>query len=93
MSQFDHFGRPLREIWRDTPDVTPYTALRPSVPLDQLNPKVGIGAVESGRLSLGKQDIADEDLFNRILWRAIKGDKREWPGITRMSGLEIVTAH
>jgi hypothetical protein len=60
------------------------------VPLDQKNPAVGIGAEESKRLALSKEDIADEDLFNRILWRAIKGESRPWPGVKRMSGLEMV---
>jgi hypothetical protein len=88
LSQFDHFGRPLRTIWRGTPDVSPYVALKPSVSLDDRNPRVGIGARESMKLALDKEDQADEDLFNRILWRAIKGDKRPWPGSTRMPVLE-----
>jgi YVTN family beta-propeller protein len=89
MSQFDHFGRPLREIWRSSPDLRPYVALRPSVPLDEKNPKVGIGATESRWLALGKEDEANEDLFNRILWRQIKGSARKYPGATRMSALEL----
>ena len=87
MSQFDHFGRPLREIWEATPDLTPYTALRSSVPLDQKNPQRGVLAEASKKLALEKVDQADEDLFNRILWRGIKGDK-PFPGPTRMSALE-----
>ncbi|HXV16436.1 MAG TPA: hypothetical protein VD758_06630, partial [Gemmatimonadaceae bacterium] len=90
LSQYDHYGRPLRDIWASKPDLTPYVALKPSVPLDQKNPAVGIGAEESKRLALSKEDIADEDLFNRILWRAIKGESRPWPGVKRMSGLEMV---
>jgi hypothetical protein len=88
LSQFDHFGRPLRTIWRETPDVSPYFALRPSVSLEDRNPRTGIGARESMKLALDKEDQADEDLFNRILWRAIKGDMQPWPGPTRMSVLE-----
>ena len=30
MSQFDHYGRALRENWRDKPDLTPFTATLPS---------------------------------------------------------------
>ena len=29
MSQFDHYGRALRENWRDHPDLSPYTATLP----------------------------------------------------------------
>ena len=87
MSQFDRYGRPLREIWETTPDLTPYVALRSSVPLDQKNPPRTALAEASRKLVLDKVDMADEDLFNRILWGAIKGDK-PYPGPTRMSALE-----
>ena len=87
MSQFDHFGRPLREIWESAPDLTPYTPLRSSVPLDQKNPPRTALAEASRKLVLDKADMADERLFNRILWSAIKGDK-PYPGSTRMSALE-----
>ncbi len=88
LSQFDHYGRPLTDIWRDTPDLRPYAALTPSVSLDDRNPRTGIGARESQELALQKEDEADEDLFNRILWRAIKGEDRPYPGPKRMSALE-----
>ena len=88
LSQFDHYGRPLRSIWREAPDVRPYVAVKPEVSLEDRNPRVGVGARESRKLALDKEDEADEELFNRILWRAIKGDSRPWPGPTRMSTLE-----
>lgn len=88
LSQFDHYSRPLNYVWREIPDTRRYIALKPSVSLDERNPRVGIGARESRRLALAKEDQADEELFNRILWRAIKGDNRPWPGIKRMSALE-----
>lgn len=87
MSQFDHYGRPLREIWESTPDLTPYVALRSSIPLDQKNPPRTALAEASKKLALDKVDMADENLFNHILWSAIKGDK-PYPGTTRMSALE-----
>jgi len=87
MSQFDHYGRPLSEIWEATPDLTPYVALRSSVPLDEKNPRRGALAEASKKLVLEKEDMSNDDLFNRILWGAIKGDK-PYPGPTRMSALE-----
>jgi hypothetical protein len=87
MSQFDHYGRPLREIWETTPDLTPYVALKPSVPLDEKNPKRGALAEASKKLTLEKEDTSNDDLFNRILWGAIKGDQ-PYPGTKRMSALE-----
>ena len=58
------------------------------MPLDERNPSATADARLSERLALEFEDIADEDLFNRILWRTIKGAERPYPGITRMSALE-----
>ena len=88
LSQFDYYGRPLRDVWTESPDIAPYRALVPAVPLDQRNPSQGRGARESERLDLAFEDIAEEDLFNQILWRAIKGESVPYPGPTRMSALE-----
>ena len=89
LSPFDHFGRPLREIWRDTPDLRPYTALVPAVALTDRNPARGREAEQSRQLDLRYEDVAEEDLFNRILWRTIKGPLRPFPGPTRMSAAEV----
>jgi DNA-binding beta-propeller fold protein YncE len=91
MSQFDHYGRPLREIWESTPDLTPYVALIPSVPLDEKNPTRGAMAEASKKLRLDKEDSSNDDLFNRILWQTIKGDQ-PYPGSKRMSALDAKVA-
>jgi DNA-binding beta-propeller fold protein YncE len=87
MSQFDHYGRPLREIWETTPDLGPYTALTPSVSLKEVNPKRGAMAEASKKLALKVEDASDDDVFNRILWTTIKGDT-PYPGTRRMSVLD-----
>jgi YVTN family beta-propeller protein len=89
MSQFDHFGRPLRDIWSSTPDTRPYSPFVPSLSLDELNPRGTRGARESARLDLRVEDVADEDLFNRILWRAIKGEVTSYPRPRRASAHEL----
>jgi hypothetical protein len=91
MSPFDHYGRPLRDIWETTPDLTPYTALRPSVPLDEKNPKRGAMAEASKKLVLDEEDRSNDHLFNRILWQTIKGDQ-PYPGTRRMSALDAKIA-
>jgi YVTN family beta-propeller protein len=89
MSQFDHYGRPLREIWNGTADPRPYSALIPAVSLDELNPARGALAEASKNLALSKEDQSDDDFFNRILWAAMKG-KQRYPGPTRMANLEAI---
>ena len=90
LSPFDHYGRPLLEIWRTAPDVRPYVAIAPQQSLTQKNPPRGTGAIESRKLDLRYEDVAEEDLFNRILWYTIKGDRVAYPGPTRMSAAEVL---
>jgi len=93
MSQFDHYGRPLREVFSSAPDLRPYKALTPTVSLTEMNPLTGRNARESAALDLRVEDVADEDAFNRVLWRSIKGEGVRYPGPTRMSALEFKRSH
>jgi hypothetical protein len=79
LSQFDHYGRPLREIFGNEADLTPYRAVLPDVPLDELNPEAAPAAKESQLLNLDSPDASNDDLFNRILWRTIKGESIPFP--------------
>ncbi len=80
LSQFDAFGRPLRGIFAATPDLTPYDVRVPETPLTEKNLASTPGALESADIDLRAEDLVDDDLFNRILWLAIKGTERPYPG-------------
>ncbi|MEO8453448.1 MAG: hypothetical protein ABI647_26935 [Gemmatimonadota bacterium] len=84
LSQFDRFGRPLRGIFASAPDLAIYAPLTPAVSLDERNPRTGLGARESRRLDFRVEDLADDRLFNRVLWRAIKGD-RPYPEVRALT--------
>ena len=92
LSQFDFYGRPLREIFGDEPDLRPFVALKPEQSLDELNPQQSANAQPSLMLNLDEPDAADEDAFNRILWREIKGEGVPYPRVKRMSSLEMTRA-
>jgi hypothetical protein len=87
LSQFDHFGRALTDIFATSPDLRPYAALAPAVQLDEKNPAGTREARESATLDFRFEDSADEALFNDVLWRTIKG-RRPNPGPRRMAALE-----
>jgi len=89
MSQYDYFGRPLRDIWANAPDLRPYAALTPAQSLDERNPGGTRDARESEKLNLSTEDAADETLFNQILWRTIKGPDVPYPGTRRASAREL----
>jgi DNA-binding beta-propeller fold protein YncE len=89
LSQFDYFGRPLRDIWSATPDLTPWSVLTPKVDLNAKNPANTRGASESAKLDLEIEDVAAEDPFNRIIWDAVKPGV-PYPGVRRGATLEAV---
>ena len=89
MAHFDYFGRPLRDVWASTPDLRAYVALTPNVDLGEMNAPNTRGARESTRLDLRVEDVAEEELFNQILWRTIKGSDRPYPGARRAATLEF----
>jgi hypothetical protein len=43
-------------------------------------------------LNLDEAEAADEDAFNQVLWREIKGEGVPYPTSKRVSTLEIVRA-
>jgi DNA-binding beta-propeller fold protein YncE len=88
LSQFDYYGRPLREIWSRTPDLRAYGMLKPAISLDEKNPARGPGASASTHLDLSAPDRIDDDEFNRVLWLAVKGAGVPYPGSRRMPSLE-----
>ena len=90
-SQFDHFGRPLREIWRESPDLRPYVALRSAQSTTELNVATGPGARASAHIDLAHEDRVDDAVFNRILWRALKGNA-PYPTARRLAQLEAARA-
>jgi YVTN family beta-propeller protein len=79
MSKYDYFGRPLTGVYAAAPDSTPYVAIRPRVPLTEVNPGHTALARLTRRLDLTAEDRADPALFNRILWRMLKGACRPMP--------------
>ena len=92
LSQFDYYGRALREIFTNKPDLTPYVATKPAQSLNELNPPQGPNAKASLELDLDRVDAADEDSFNRILWNLMKG-AQPYPGTKRVSSLDIAREH
>ncbi len=83
MNQFDATATPMFDCFTNTPDFTAYTVVTNQVPLDEVNPspkkisnaQLRQDAYASARLPLEQPDKCPEDVLNRILWRAMMGDK------------------
>lgn len=89
LSQFDYFGRPIADAFSSRADLTRYTTRRPAINLLDVNPPSGRAAEGSRLLDLSAEDRADEDLFNELLWHAIKGSRVPYPRARRASLLEL----
>jgi len=75
MSQYDGGAMPMHTVFLDKPDVRPYEAAKPTVDLNEKNPATAPMAKESAALDFSDADRVDEELMNRILWAAVKGNQ------------------
>jgi hypothetical protein len=90
MSQYDYFSRPLSDVFAPTPDLTPYSAVKPTQSLDETNPAKGPGAQESGAFDLRAPDRIDDAAFNRVLWKMIKGEAAQMPAPSYASPVHLL---
>ena len=86
MNQLTMGSNPMTSCFQEEPDFTPYEARPNEIPLDQMNRNVAqlrgkarYYAKKCLDLPLDEIDQADEGLFNRILWHAVKGVNTPYP--------------
>jgi DNA-binding beta-propeller fold protein YncE len=87
MNQMDATATPMFDCFTNEPDFTAFDAVTNNVPLDEMNPppkkiqdaQLRKDAMVSAKLPLDKEDQCPEDVFNRILWRAMKGPQTPYP--------------
>ena len=81
MNVQDAIASPMSACFESTPDYTPYKAVPNKIPLDQMNPPL-ISLTGTARTFAEKSmlpefdgvDSGNDDLLNRILWFAAKGN-------------------
>lgn len=91
LSKYDYFSRSLADVFSETADLSPWTSLAPQVDLKETNPSSGAAAGLSEGLDLSAPDRVNDALFNRILWRMVKGDA-PLPAIRRTAALQALQA-
>ncbi len=79
MSQFDAAAEPMRACFQAAPDTGPYRALPARVGIDGRNPAKGARAARSARFDFSREDLADEQEFNRAIWAAVRGEGSRMP--------------
>ena len=80
VNQFDLAAEPMFSVFTSKPDLSPYTALPISIPLDEMNPSLaGLKGLqlELAKFSLtidsSEPDSSDANLLNRAIWHSVKG--------------------
>jgi hypothetical protein len=82
MNQLDLSATAMRNCFQAQTDLTPYTARPAQIALDEMNPPLdklkGAArkwAEKSIALSFEKEDEADDDTLNRIVWHSVRGNQ------------------
>jgi len=85
MNIMDATASPMFDCFTNKADMTPFQLVKNKVPLDEMNPALSVlkgDALHFAKKSMEPQfdgiDSGDDDLFNRILWFAMKG-KEKYP--------------
>ena len=85
MNIMDATAMPMFDCFTDKPDYTPYTSVPNEIPLDEMNKdlsKLNGKELHYAKKSMlpifDKIDSGHDDLFNRIIWFAMKG-KEAYP--------------
>ena len=88
MNQLDLTAEPMADCFNNKPDFTPYKAVKNNIPLDKMNMALVnlkgqqlYWAQKSMEQDLDEVDRIDEEIFNRIIWHAVKGYDRPYPDI------------
>ena len=83
MSQFDAAARPMYASFQAKPDLTPYTHKPATFDVNKLNVAGAWGAERSAKFNLAKEDQADDNLFNEVIWKSVKGPNSRMPAPVR----------
>lgn len=96
MNFLDANATPI-DIFTAKPDLRPYSAVLPTVALDNLYPpdrptgRMAYFMNMTERQDLTHPDMANPRELNEIIWFSVKGDS-EMPGVARLPAFELLTA-
>lgn len=99
LTQFDLVASPMFDAFQDTPDLTPYTCLAATIPLDQgpdlpmqkagvYTPLQKAWLKATAQVMKGKYDKADAvdpNFLNHVTWYSSTGWTRPYPGESKVS--------
>lgn len=85
-NQFDLAAEPMFTVFTSKPDLTPYTAEKNRIALDEMNPPLknlkgpeAEMARASMKMDFEEPDEAPADVLDRIIWHSVKGAATPYP--------------
>ena len=93
MNQRDLAAAPMRTVFTDEPNLTPYTVVPNQIAINEMVPATSASAFERAWKSVSAQmfaarpakaDTQDENLLNRAIWYGTMGFKKPYPGDTKV---------
>ena len=90
MTQYDAGATPMFRSFTSKPDHTPFKSLPSNVNLSDINVANTPAAKRSEALVFEQEDSNDDNLFNDILWKGIKGELSQLPAPRRAAFVRIV---
>ena len=90
MSQYDAAATPMWRCFTTKSDNRPFQYRIPEVDLDEKNTAMNKWQKISETFDLSKEDAVNDILFNEVLWYAVKGEGRPYPGPRRAAFLKQV---
>ncbi|HEY6421734.1 MAG TPA: bifunctional YncE family protein/alkaline phosphatase family protein [Pseudonocardiaceae bacterium] len=73
LTQFDAYATPMLAVFTNKPDFNPYTAIKPTQNLHEVNPVNAPLAAQSEAQDLTKEDKINMPEFNQATWASVKG--------------------
>src|SRR5262249_41382481 len=83
MSQYDAAARPMYTSFTAKPDLAGYKHGVPEVDRTEKNKATAWGAKLTESFDLTQEDLADDLLFNEVIWRSVKGADSPMPAPVR----------
>ena len=90
MTQYDLSATPILFSITDKPDFNPYEVTKPLIDINQTNLASAYGSALCEKLNFTKEDAVPDNLFNEILWKAIKGKNSVMPAPVRSAFVKVV---
>lgn len=79
MTQYDLAANPIINSVTDSATFTPFVALPPETDIHNKNLRSAYGARLSEKLNFTREDAVPDGLYNKILWKAVKGKNAAVP--------------